>query len=83
MKEAGVLPNMAMILGQMNELPGARFRVGHAARAMAEYFRADEHKDVLLLIDFQRFINKKLRHDEPEGNKKMESKTMIEKLIGG
>lgn len=51
MKEAGVLPNMAMVFGQMNELPGARFRVGHAALTMAEYFRDDEHKDVLLLID--------------------------------
>ena len=51
MKEAGVLPNMAMIFGQMNELPGDRFRVGHAALTMAEYFRDDEHKDVLLLID--------------------------------
>ena len=51
MKEAGVLPNMAMIFGQMNELPGARFRVGHAALTMAEYFRDDEHKDVLLLIE--------------------------------
>ncbi len=51
MKEAGVLPDMVMIFGQMNELPGARFRVGHAALTMAEYFRDDEHKDVLLLID--------------------------------
>lgn len=51
MKEARVLPNMLMIFGQMNELPGARFRVGHAALTMAEYFRDDEHKDVLLLID--------------------------------
>ncbi|MEO8961140.1 MAG: F0F1 ATP synthase subunit beta [Ginsengibacter sp.] len=51
MKEAGVLENMIMIFGQMNELPGARFRVGHAALTMAEYFRDDEHKDVLLLID--------------------------------
>lgn len=51
MKEAGVLPNMVMMFGQMNELPGARFRVGHAALTMAEYFRDDEHKDVLLLID--------------------------------
>ncbi len=51
MKEAGVLQNMVMIFGQMNELPGARFRVGHAALTMAEYFRDDEHKDVLLLID--------------------------------
>lgn len=51
MKEANVLPNMAMIFAQMNEPPGARFRVGHAALTMAEYFRDDEHKDVLLLID--------------------------------
>ncbi len=51
MKEAGVLPNMVMVFGQMNELPGARFRVGHAALTMAEYFRDDEHRDVLLLID--------------------------------
>jgi F-type H+-transporting ATPase subunit beta len=51
MKEAGVLKNMAMVFGQMNEPPGARFRVGQAALTMAEYFRDDEHKDVLLLID--------------------------------
>jgi F-type H+-transporting ATPase subunit beta len=51
MKEAGVLPNMVMLFGQMNEPPGARFRVGHAALTMAEYFRDDEHRDVLLLID--------------------------------
>jgi F-type H+-transporting ATPase subunit beta len=51
MKEAGVLPNMVMVFGQMNEPPGARFRVGQTALTMAEYFRDDEHKDVLLLID--------------------------------
>lgn len=51
MKEADVLPSMVMIFGQMNEPPGARFRVGHAALTMAEYFRDDEHRDVLLLID--------------------------------
>ena len=51
MKEAGVLQNMVMMFGQMNEPPGARFRVGHAALTMAEYFRDDEHRDVLLLID--------------------------------
>jgi F-type H+-transporting ATPase subunit beta len=51
MKEAGVLPNMVMVFGQMNEPPGARFRVGHAALTMSEYFRDDEHRDVLLLID--------------------------------
>jgi len=51
MKEAGVLPNMAMVFGQMNEPPGARFRVANAALTMAEYFRDDERRDVLLLID--------------------------------
>jgi len=51
MKDAGLLENMIMMFGQMNEPPGARFRVGHAALTMAEYFRDDEHKDVLLLID--------------------------------
>jgi F-type H+-transporting ATPase subunit beta len=51
MKEAGVLPHMVMLFGQMNEPPGARFRVGLAALTMAEYFRDDEHRDVLLLID--------------------------------
>lgn len=51
MKTAGVLDNMVMVFGQMNEPPGARFRVGHAALTMAEYFRDDEHRDVLLLID--------------------------------
>jgi F-type H+-transporting ATPase subunit beta len=51
MKEAGVLDNMVMIFGQMNEPPGARFRVGHAALTMAEYFRDDKHRDVLLLVD--------------------------------
>jgi len=51
MKAAGVLGNMVMVFGQMNEPPGARFRVGHAALTMAEYFRDDEHRDVLLLID--------------------------------
>ena len=51
MKEANVLPNMVMVYGQMNEPPGSRFRVGLAALTMAEYFRDDEHRDVLLLID--------------------------------
>ena len=51
MKDAGVLPNVVMIFGQMNEPPGSRFRVGHVALTMAEYFRDDEHRDVLLLID--------------------------------
>jgi F-type H+/Na+-transporting ATPase subunit beta len=51
MQAAGVLPNMVMVFGQMNELPGSRFRVGHTALTMAEYFRDGEHRDVLLLID--------------------------------
>lgn len=51
MKTAGVLDNMVMVFGQMNEPPGARFRVGHAALTMAEYFRDDQHRDVLLLVD--------------------------------
>lgn len=51
MKEADVLPNMVMLFGQMNEPPGSRFRIGQAALTMAEYFRDDEQRDVLLLID--------------------------------
>jgi F-type H+-transporting ATPase subunit beta len=51
MQAAGVLPSMAMVFGQMNELPGSRFRVGQTALTMAEYFRDVEHRDVLLLID--------------------------------
>lgn len=48
---AGVLDNTVMVFGQMNEPPGARFRVGHAALTMAEYFRDEAKQDVLLLID--------------------------------
>ena len=51
MKKADVLDNMVMIFAQMNEPPGARFRVGHSALTMAEYFRDNENRDVLLLID--------------------------------
>lgn len=51
MRDAGVLGNTVMIFGQMNEPPGARFRVAHTGLTMAEYFRDDERKDVLLLID--------------------------------
>lgn len=50
-REVGVLDKSVMVFGQMNEPPGARFRVGHAALTMAEYFRDDAHQDVLLLID--------------------------------
>jgi F-type H+/Na+-transporting ATPase subunit beta len=51
MRGAGVLDSTVMVFGQMNEPPGARFRVGHAALTMAEYFRDEAHQDVLLLID--------------------------------
>src|SRR5512137_403497 len=51
MRDAGVLKNTVLVFGQMNEPPGARFRVGHAALTMAEYFRDDMRQDVLLLID--------------------------------
>jgi F-type H+-transporting ATPase subunit beta len=51
MRDAGVLENMVMLFGQMNEPPGARFRIGHAALTMAEYFRDDQRRDVLLLVD--------------------------------
>jgi F-type H+-transporting ATPase subunit beta len=58
MQEAGVLSKMVMVFAQMNEPPGARFRVGGAALTMAEYFRDDEHRDVLLLVDnIFRFIH--------------------------
>jgi len=51
MDQAGVLGNTVMVFGQMNEPPGARFRVGFTALTMAEYFRDDLGRDVLLLID--------------------------------
>jgi F-type H+-transporting ATPase subunit beta len=50
-KAAGVLNRSVLVYGQMNESPGARFRTGHAALTMAEYFRDDAREDVLLLID--------------------------------
>ena len=50
-KETGVLKNAVLVFGQMNEQPGARLRVGHAALTMAEYFRDDAQQNVLLLID--------------------------------
>jgi len=51
MKESGVLPKVAMVFGQMNEPPGARLRVALSGLTMAEYFRDEEGKDVLLFID--------------------------------
>lgn len=51
MQNAGVLPNTVLVFGQMDEPPGCRFRVGNAALTMAEYFRDEQRRDVLLLID--------------------------------
>ncbi|WP_041446342.1 F0F1 ATP synthase subunit beta [Pseudothermotoga thermarum] len=51
MKEAGVLENTVLVFGQMNEPPGARFRVALTALTIAEYFRDVEGRDVLLFID--------------------------------
>lgn len=51
LEAAGVLERTALVFGQMDEPPGARFRVGHTALAVAEYFRDEEKQDVLLLVD--------------------------------
>lgn len=51
MTESGVIKKTAMVFGQMNEPPGARLRVALSGLAMAEYFRDEEGKDVLLFID--------------------------------
>jgi F-type H+/Na+-transporting ATPase subunit beta len=51
MQHSGVLEKTALVFGQMNEPPGARQRVGLAALTVAEYFRDEEGKDVLLFID--------------------------------
>ena len=51
MTESGVIKKTAMVFGQMNEPPGARMRVGLTGLTMAEYFRDEEHRDVLLFID--------------------------------
>jgi F-type H+-transporting ATPase subunit beta len=51
MRGAGILDRAVLVFGQMNEAPGARFWVGHAALTIAEYFRDVEKQDVLLLID--------------------------------
>jgi F-type H+-transporting ATPase subunit beta len=50
-KETGVLASTALVYGQMNEPPGARFRVGLTGVTVAEFFRDEEGKDVLLFID--------------------------------
>ncbi len=51
MKQADVLDDTVLVFGQMDEPPGARFRVGHTALTMAEYFRDEAKQDVLLLVD--------------------------------
>ena len=51
MKESGVLDKTALVFGQMNEPPGARLRVGLTGLTIAEYFRDEEQRDVLLFID--------------------------------
>jgi len=51
MTESGVLDKTTLVFGQMNEPPGARARVALTGLAMAEYFRDEEHQDVLLFID--------------------------------
>jgi F-type H+-transporting ATPase subunit beta len=51
MEESGVLEKTALVFGQMNEPPGARMRIGLTGLTMAEYFRDQEGKDVLLFID--------------------------------
>jgi len=51
MTESGVIDKTVMVFGQMNEPPGARLRVGLTGLSMAEYFRDEEGKDVLLFID--------------------------------
>jgi F-type H+-transporting ATPase subunit beta len=51
MEESGVLSSTVLVFGQMNETPGVRARVGLTGLTMAEYFRDEEHQDVLLFID--------------------------------
>ncbi len=51
MQGANVIDRLAMVFGQMNEPPGSRLRVALSGLAIAEYFRDEEHKDVLLFID--------------------------------
>jgi ATP synthase F1 subcomplex beta subunit len=51
MNESGVISKTALVFGQMNEPPGARMRVALTGLTMAEYFRDEEHQDILLFID--------------------------------
>jgi len=50
-RDVNVLDNAVLVFGQMNEQPGARFRVGHTALTVAEYLRDSRRQDVLLLVD--------------------------------
>lgn len=57
MRESGVLDKTVLVFGQMNEAPGVRMRVALTGLTMAEYFRDEENKDVLLFIDnIYRFV---------------------------
>lgn len=57
MQESGVADKTALVFGQMNESPGVRMRVALSGLTMAEYFRDEQHKDVLLFIDnIYRFV---------------------------
>ena len=51
MKDSGILNKTALVFGQMNEVPGVRMRVGLTGLTMAEYFRDEQNKDILLFID--------------------------------
>jgi F-type H+/Na+-transporting ATPase subunit beta len=51
MQESGVIEKAALVYGQMDEPPGVRLRVGLAALTIAEYFRDEQHQDVLLFVD--------------------------------
>lgn len=51
MRESGVIDKTVMVFGQMNEPPGARLRVALSGLTMAEYFRDEENRDMLLFID--------------------------------
>jgi F-type H+-transporting ATPase subunit beta len=51
MSESGVIKKTALVYGQMNEPPGARARVALSALTIAEYFRDEENRDVLLFVD--------------------------------
>ncbi|MCX6012328.1 MAG: F0F1 ATP synthase subunit beta, partial [Chloroflexi bacterium] len=50
-KKSGVIDKLVMVFGQMNEPPGVRLRVAQTGLTMSEYFRDEEHQDVLLFID--------------------------------